>query len=644
MVILDPAKLKPNMPAWTYLKKHQRECGKECIVVIDRPEHKEVKIWDEACAACLNRLKRCPDDCATVVKLPSNLETDTTHRYGMNTFKLHGLPMPRSGQVLGMLGCNGTGKSTALNILAGKLKPNLGRYEDPPAWSDIIKYYRGSDLQNYFKAILEGRLSVSVKPQLDHDYVKALHGQKLGELVTKSDERGCREQLLHEMDLKHLLDREVQELSGGELQRLAIVLTMLVDANVYMFDEATSFLDTRQRIAVTRLIRSLVATEITSTNPKYVVVVEHDLAILDCMSDYIHCLYGEPGCYGVVTKRAGSRHGINNFLAGYIPAENMKFRQEALSFKVTQASAAELKDMGLGVAGEQRLALLDYPAMTKTLSSEKDSMKKTFILHVQPGNMADAEVVGLMGENGTGKTTYIEMLAGLHDEKKEASEGKDEKPTYNCCPISLLGLGITMSYKKQDYAPKLRRYHKTTRELFERNLLAAFQDNLFRLFVMKPLRIEELMDAQVSHLSGGELQRLAITICLGTPASVYLIDEPSAGLDCEQRIIVAKVIKRWVVSHLGRTCYVIEHDSLMMSALADRMILFTGTPGVEATAHSPCSVRDGFNDFLKSLDVSFRRDPVNYRPRLNKMHSVKDTQQKAAGKYFLFDVDDDEED
>merc|ERR1711972_510123 len=229
------------------------------------------------------------------------------------------------------------------------------------------------------------------------------------------------------------------------------------------------------------------------------------------------------------------------------------------------------------------------------------------------------------GENGTGKTTYL------------------QKKTYDSIPVSLLGMGITMSYKRQDYAPKYRRYHKTVRELFEKNLQIAFQDNLFRLFVMKPLRIDELMDTQVSHLSGGELQRLAITVCLGTPASVYLIDEPSAGLDCEQRVIVTKVIKRWVVSHLGRTCYVIEHDTLMMSALADRMVLFSGEPGVAATAHSPSSVGDGFNDFLKSLDVTFRRDPANHRPRINKGGSIKDRQQKTAGTYYLFDVEEDDD-
>jgi len=539
-----------------------------------------------------------------------------------------------------MLGCNGTGKSTALNILSGKLKPNLGRFDDPPSWAEILKHYRGSELQNFFKFVLEGKLRVSVKPQIDQDMVQALKGQRLGDLVTKGDERGCGQEVLDRLDLAQLLDREVQELSGGELQRLAIALAVLKDANVYMFDEASSFLDVRQRLVATNVIRDLAALEASADNPRYVIVVEHDLAVLDFMSDYIHILYGEPGCYGVVCKRAGLRKGINNFLAGYSPAENMKFR-EPLTFKVSHTSASELRDLGLGgLVSETGIGLREYPTMSKTLSSEG---RPSFTLHVEGGAFTDAEIIGLMGENGTGKTTYLQMLAGLYDTPLPESEQSEEKK-FDCQPVSLLGMGITMSYKRQDYAPKFRRYNKTVRELFERNLQMAFTDSLFKLFVLKPLRIDELMDLTVATLSGGELQRLAITICLGTPAVVYLIDEPSAGLDCEQRVIVAKVIKRWLVSHLQRTCFVIEHDCLMMSALADRMILFDGRPGVETTARSPSTVIDGFNNFLKSLDVTFRRDPVNHRPRVNKYGSAKDQEQKAAGKYFLLDVDDDDDD
>jgi len=639
-VILDPAKCKPNFPAWTYFKKHQRECGKDCITVTSVAGKHEIKIWDNACLACLNRAKRCPDNAAKIVQLPANLTAGITHKYGMNAFKLHGLPVPRPGRILGMLGCNGTGKSTALNILAGKLKPNLGCLDEEPKWVDILKHYRGSELQGYFKMLLEDKLTVSLKRQLDQDMVKELKGKKVGDLVAKADERGAGEQLMKTLDLLHLVDREVQELSGGELQRLAITLASVKNASVYIFDEPSSFLDVQQRLVATKVIRELAVSADHVTGPKYVLVVEHDLAVLDFMSDYIHVLYGEPGCYGIVCKRAGLRNGINNFLAGYTPAENMKFRAEALTFKVAVTTAAEIKEGGLGIGGKgNEIGLNEYPEMSKTLSSED---RPSFTIHVEAGGFQDAEVIGLLGENGTGKTTYLEMLAGLHDKLLPQVEGEEKK--YDSVPVSLLGMGITMSYKRQDYAPKFRRYKKTVRELFEANLQIAFTDSLFKVFVLRPLRMEELFDLNVSTLSGGELQRLAITVCLGTPANVFLLDEPSAGLDCEQRIIVAKVIKRWIVSHLGRTCFVIEHDCLMMSALADRMILFEGNPGVETWARSPTNVADGFNKFLKTLDVTFRRDPVNHRPRVNKHGSAKDQQQKASGNHFRIDDQDDSDD
>jgi len=79
-------------------------------------------------------------------------------------FKLHRLPMPRAGEVLGLVGSNGTGKSTALKILSGKLKPNLGRFTDAPDWNEILVYFRGSELQNYFTRILEENLKATIKP------------------------------------------------------------------------------------------------------------------------------------------------------------------------------------------------------------------------------------------------------------------------------------------------------------------------------------------------------------------------------------------------------------------------------------------------------------------------------------------------
>mmetsp|Transcript_56591 Transcript_56591/g.148534 ORF Transcript_56591/g.148534 Transcript_56591/m.148534 type:complete len:690 (-) Transcript_56591:644-2713(-) len=646
MLLLDPERCKPNMPAHQYLSKYARMCGGECITV--QPD-KSIKILEEACAACLNRAKHCPGDAVRIINLPSNLDTNLTHRYGANAFKLHGLPTPRVGAVLGLLGTNGIGKSTALNVLAGRLKPNLGSLKDPPGWADIMTYHRGSELQNYFKCMLEDQLGIAHKVQLDTDFVRKLAGKKVGEVLKARDQRGAWEATAQSLDLMHLLEREIQALSGGELQRFAIAITVCREADVYMFDEASSFLDVRQRMTATDVIRSLVTASGADENSdgkaskeesegdkrsrsRYVIVVEHDLAVLDYMSDYICCLYGEPGAYGVVTKIAGVRNGINNFLAGYIPAENMRFRAEELSFHVSGAEAADQVASESG-AGKAVMGQVKYPGMSKTL--EKDG--STFTLHVAPGHFKGAEIIGLLGENGCGKTTFMEMLAGAFDVKEGDKPNAGESG--NMEEHSLAGIGV--SYKRQHYAPRLRKFQGTVQELFEKTIQRVIIDRLFRLLVLKPLQMDALEKLYVKNLSGGELQRVAITICLGAPASVYLLDEPSAGLDCEQRIIASKVIRRWVVNHMQKTAFIIDHDFVMASALADRVIVYTGQPGVECTANTPQGVVDGFNSFLKMLDVTFRRDPTNFRPRVNKKNSSKDREQKAAGQHFVFDAEED---
>ncbi|VDQ13395.1 unnamed protein product [Trichobilharzia regenti] len=136
------------------------------------------------------------------------------------------------------------------------------------------------------------------------------------------------------------------------------------------------------------------------------------------------------------------------------------------------------------------------------------------------------------------------------------------------------------------------------------------------------------------NLSGGELQRLAITLCLGQPADVYLIDEPSAYLDSEQRLHAAKVIKRFIL-HAKKTAFIVEHDFIMATYLADRVVVFDGQPGLKATATTPQNLVTGMNKFLQSLDITFRRDPTNARPRINKLNSVKDVDQKKSGNYFF---------
>lgn len=136
---------------------------------------------------------------------------------------------------------------------------------------------------------------------------------------------------------------------------------------------------------------------------------------------------------------------------------------------------------------------------------------------------------------------------------------------------------------------------------------------------------------------------VAIVLALGKPADIYLIDEPSAYLDSEQRIVTAKVIKRFIL-HAKKTAFIVEHDFIMATYLADRVIVYTGTPAIDCTCHAPQPLLSGMNAFLEDLSITFRRDPTNHRPRINKLNSVKDKEQKSAKQYFYLDTDGDEDD
>ncbi|ETN36255.1 translation initiation factor RLI1 [Cyphellophora europaea CBS 101466] len=503
--------------------------------------------------------------------------------------------MPRPGQVLGLVGTNGIGKSTALKILSGKLKPNLGRYDSPPDWADILKYFRGSELQNYFTKILEDDLKSVVKPQYVDQLPRAIKGptKEVKALLESRSQLGNMQHIMDVLELNGVHDREVGILSGGELQRFALAITCVQKADVYMFDEPSSYLDVKQRLAAARTIRELL------THNNYVIVVEHDLSVLDYLSDFICVLYGRPAVYGVVTLPASVREGINIFLDGHIPTENLRFREESLTFRMTEAGEDYIVDKARG---------FQYPKMKKTLGG--------FSLNIEAGTFTDSEIIVMMGENGTGKTTFCKMLAGA-----EQPDGNQKVPPMN------------ISMKPQKITPK---FQGTVRQLFFKRIKAAFLNNQFQTDVYKPLKIDDFIDQEVQNLSGGELQRVAIVLALGLPADIYLIDEPSAYLDSEQRIVAARVIKRFIM-HNKKTAFVVEHDFIMATYLADRVIVFDGVPSQDAYAKPPESLLTGCNRFLKNLDVTFRRDPNTYRPRINKDKSQLDQEQKLAGNYFFLE-------
>ena len=581
-------------------KKCRQECKKSCPVVRTgqlcveaAPDLKIAWISETLCIGCGICVKKCPFEAIEIINLPKDLSSATTHRYGPNAFKLHRLPMPRPGQVLGLVGTNGMGKSTALKILKGDVKPNLGRYDRPPDWKEILEYFRGSELQNYFNRILEGNLRTVLKMQYVDPLRSKLEGVKVGDVLRAKDERGIREEICQDLELSHLMDRTVDALSGGELQRFAIAVAAMAKADVYMFDEPSSYLDVKQRIKAASVIRGV------QEDQKYVIVVEHDLAVLDYLSDFVCCLWGRAGAYGVVTAPFSVREGINIFLDGFIPTENMRFREVSLSFKVSEASEA----------ADVRAHRRPYPRLTKTLG--------TFKLTVEAGDFNQSEIIVMLGQNGTGKSTFIRMLANLLKPDDDGT-GQSELPD------------LHVSYKPQEITPK---FQGTVKDLLLAKIRDQYMHPQFVSDVTKPLNIDALLDQDVQNLSGGELQRVAIVLALGKPADVYLLDEPSAFLDVEQRIVAARVIKRFIL-HAKKTAFIVEHDFVMATYLADRVIVYEGTPGVDCVAGSPQGLVSGMNKFLANLGITFRRDPTNFRPRINKADSQKDKEQRLSGNYF----------
>jgi ATP-binding cassette subfamily E protein 1 len=545
-------------------------------------------IVEALCSGCGICVKKCPFNAISIVNLPDELENECSHRFGPNTFKLYRLPTPSPGTVLGLLGKNGIGKTTTLKILSGEVKPNLGNYESPPSWSDIIKYFRGSVLQDYFQRMSEGKLKVVHKPQYVDKIARAVSG-KVGELLKKVDERGILEDVATRLELKNIWDRPLEALSGGELQRVAVAAAICREADVYLFDEPSSYLDVKQRLEVARAIRSLKREE------KIIVVAEHDLAIIDYLSDQICIFYGEAGVYGIVSHVHGVRTGINIYLQGYIPDENIRFRKEAITFHEKPPT------ISFG-AGE---TLLKWDRVEKTYEG--------FKLVAHPGEIRKGEIVGILGPNGIGKTTFVKILAGL----EKTDDGKEFKE-------------LAVSYKPQYISAE---YEGTVQELLTSIAKDDFTSGWYKAEILQPLGITPLLERNIAELSGGELQKVAIAACLSRKAELYLLDEPSAYLDVEERLNMARTIRR-VIEARNATAFVVEHDVVAQDFIADRLMVFTGEPGIRGIANPPTSLRDGMNAFLKEMNVTFRRDPVTKRPRVNKEGSKLDKYQKEIGEYY----------
>ena len=583
-------------------KKCGLECVKECPVNINGqecitlPESKIALISEELCIGCGICIKVCPFDAIDILNLSEELKTDKIHQYGVNSFRLFRIPTVRRGRVVGLVGRNGIGKSTALKILAGQLVPNLGDYEGEASWETFIQYLSGREMKEHFERIADGEMRVSLKPQAVYRLPEAWK-KETRLLLRQMDERKRMDEVVETLNLRETLDKKVPDLSGGELQRVAVAAASLKDADLYLFDEPSSYNDVYQRLAVSRLIGEI------AEGGKSVLVVEHDIAFLDYVTDYVQIIYGEPGAYGVVSGLYASRTGINSLLDGYLPQENVRFRDHAVTFG--QRAAGET------VESEEVVA--KYTSLAKSY--------KAFKLAAQGGQINGGTILGVVGANALGKTTFLKMLAG------------EEKPTKGTVHVD-----AKVAYKPQYLSSE---FEGTVDEFFMSTLGTKYSDPVLQDNLVVPLRLEKLLARRVGELSGGELQKVAIVATMAQETEVYALDEPSAFLDVEDRFVVARAINRMVKAR-GKAAVVIDHDLQVVDIVSDRLLVFTGHPGVSGEATSPLTKEEGMNEFLRRVGLTYRRDVSTGRPRVNKPGSKLDREQKDRGTYYYVSAQRDE--
>lgn len=547
---------------------------KKCIEIEE--ETKFPKINEELCLGCGICVKKCPLQCIKVINLKEEIG-NPMHQYGVNSFRLYNLPLPKDG-VAGLIGKNGLGKSTAIKILTKQLIPNFGNFD--VKFEKIETKNLTVEQKNYFNS-LENNLKISYKIQ-NIEKVREYFNGSVEEFISHFIKDKVQE-ILENFNLKKIKTRNVQQLSGGELQKLLFAIAYSKEADFYFFDETTNYLDIAERLKVALLIKEL-------GEKKKVMIIEHDLAILDYSCDYIYIFFGEENAYGVVSKIKHVRAGINEYLEGFLRDENIKFREYEIKFSSFSESEKKTNSK------------ISYTSLVKKYNE--------FKVECEGGEIREGEIIGIVGKNALGKSTFVKMLSG----NEKPDEGKVDTKNF------------TISYKQQ--------YLKSDEDLTVEEYLKREQLNSFILEECKrKLEIDKLMFEKLSNLSGGELQRVEIAKCISKEADIFLLDEPTAFLDIEQRIKVADLLRN-IFNDTKKCAFIVDHDILFIDAISSRIVVFEGEESIYGKATKPLNKKEGMNRFLKSINITMRRDKETNRPRINKPESVLDRTQKEEGNYF----------
>ncbi|MEM1684163.1 MAG: ribosome biogenesis/translation initiation ATPase RLI, partial [Nanopusillaceae archaeon] len=477
------------------------------------------------------------------------------------------------------------GKSTAISLLAGILKPNFGQYNKNFENKEIISNFRGTELQKYFERLYNNQIKISYKPQNIFIFLKFYGDKTVNELIRElsGDDQN---KIIEEYSLEKILNRRIKELSGGELQKIVFIFSIYKKHDVLLIDELTNYLDIYERIKLASKILDL------KDLGDSILIIDHDLSFINSLADIIHIVYGVQKAYGIFSTPIGTSEGINQYLEGYIKKENLKIRDKAIRFEVKPYTDKKI--------GEK---IVEW----KNLKVKLDG----FTLESESGFIREREIIGVIGRNGIGKSTFAKLISG--ELNFEGILSKKCTLSYKKQYFDFSDLNITVEEFIRQYNPDYRKY---------------YEEYLIRL------NLSDLLDHKVNTLSGGELQTLYCFSTLVKEADLYVLDEPFAFLDIEQRINLAKFI-RDIIKSKDKAALVIDHDIVLLDYIADNMLIFDGEPGVKGIIYGPLDNKIAFNKFLEIINVTIRRDEVNKIPKINKLNSYLDRMQKLRKEYYI---------
>ena len=550
--------------------------GEECIVVDEATQFPVIS--ETLCIGCGLCVKKCPVQCISIINIAEELDKPI-YQYGINAFRLYGLPLPVDGAV-SIVCKNGIGKTTAIKLLTKQVKPNFADFEKELTENEMLLKLP-LETRRYFSSS-KTDVRASLKPQHIDKIRNAFKGS-VRVLLSSIAGRENVDKAIALFGMDEILDRDISQLSGGELQKVAIAASYLKDADIYYFDEVTNYLDIEERLKTAVILKDL-------SERKKVMIAEHDLTILDYFSDYVYLVYGDENVYGVVSHVKNVRNGINEYLNGYLKDENVRFRQYEINFNKRSEEAIKTP------------AMVKYNQISKNFGS--------FAFSSDAGEIKKGEIVGLVGKNALGKSLFVKILAGV-----EKADSGDK-------------LSLKISYKPQYISAS----EMTVGEYFAE---AQVKGSVFEE-CKKKLNVNILMEKRMDQISGGELQRVALCTALGQEADIYIFDEPTAFLDIEQRFEFADLLRK-VITEKEKSAFVVDHDIVFVDAIANRLIVFDGKSSVKGHASAPLDKRAGMNGFLKVAGITMRRDRETFRPRINKPGSALDTEQRNAGEYFYYE-------